>query len=88
MLPPRFVLMAGATTVTSPSRISSLHKALSPGAKTPSSLVNRVYIAVVDISRVRGHYFAGWASPILTALASQRGRGHVVTACRLPVEWE
>ena len=33
---------AGAITVTSPSRISSLRKARSPGANTPSSLVSRI----------------------------------------------
>ena len=33
---------AGAMTVTSPSRINSLRKARSPGAKTPSSLVSKI----------------------------------------------
>ena len=36
--------IAGATTVTSPSRNSSLRRARSPGANTPSSLVSRICI--------------------------------------------
>ena len=41
-VPSTLCSMAGAITVTSPSRCNSLRKARRPGAKTPSSLVSKI----------------------------------------------
>ncbi len=69
--------MAGATTVTSPSRNSSLRRARRPGANTPSSLVKRICIvgSLLHVSSLRlhsCHVTRGPALPIVTARADQR----------------
>ena len=61
--------IAGATTVTSPSRISSLRNARKPGANTPSSFVKRICITRFHISGFRASFLRGSSSPIVTGWA-------------------
>jgi hypothetical protein len=64
---------AGAITVTSPSRISSLRRARSPGANTPSSLVSKIRTGPSPILPLASRHADGAAAPPPPKTQARRG---------------